>query len=156
MSIVRIPALLHCQTVQDWMITLQKQSIILSPNCPKPMNPFCQNAIIYFSLQGITPFSTCCVLFKGEPHLLYGQVHLMTLYRFVMQNKPVQLKEWHFPQLLPASSGDIVFSDLTGNDQKTVLSTRIINNDFRVETYAEFETLRRFCHETDMLISSPI
>ncbi len=156
MSIVRIPSLLHCQTIQDWVTILQKHPTLLSQNQHKHLNIFSQNAIIYLSLQGLATFYTCCALFEGKVYLLHGTEPLIVLHRFILQNEPIDQREWHFPQPFPTKNESSTFSELSKEFQKNILSTKIPHSDCRAETLDEFKMLCRFYHETEALISSPI
>ena len=156
MSIIRIPSLLHCQTIKDWMITLQKNPLLWTKHQPKPIEIAHQNEIIYFALQGIAPFFIYCILFEEKIYLVYGEEYLTVLYRFIIENVPVCHKTWPFPQSFPTKTGNGTFSDFSKEDQQLILSVRVISSGCRVQTYKEFETLCRFYHKTDLLISSPI
>lgn len=156
MSIVRVPALLHCQTVQDWMSTLQKHPTFLGKHQLKNIEISQQNAIIYFALQGMAPFFTCCVLFKGKIFLLSGEEHLLILYRFIIKNEPINHKAWPFPEPFPTNTESGTFSDISKKHRQLILSTKIVTNDCRAETHKEFDALCRFYHKTDSFISSPM
>ena len=130
MSILYIPSLFHCRTLEDWLYTLDSSPELLCTVPHRIFNKEQINNLLSILLHGMAPFYTCSVQFNQKIYLLSGGTELSIASAFIRSKIPVFTEQ-----------KTTYFTELSRSHRDIILSTKITSNDCRVSTQKEFNHL---------------